>query len=311
MCETNFAAWSNFPLFSMPKTSKSQKNKSLKAETSQTNADHTPKASRRHSQIASPEDINNDEKRVKNSRMEVTRKDFRELIEEVQKMHSSIGEVKDEVRKLTVEVSTFKAELKATNDLVAKINQTQKEQAQQLQYVSSSVNQIQQQLLSNQMSLHNLPATITIQEFKNDMQKWAAAAFDSNAIKKINIATTKDKTSSSAYLTFWSEVDKFKLFNNIKQKQKDNQGRYIPLLVEQIFTLKEDDVKRGTQINIRTPMTAINREIFNYLRKEGKAKYGNVNVWIPNGLVHFRTNDSNKVVVVESMSKAKQIVNQQ
>lgn len=82
---------------------------------------------------------------------------------------------------------------------------------------------------------------------------------------------------------------------HVKQLQKDDNKKYIPILTDHVFKLETTNAARGVELNFREAMTDYTREIFNAARKE---KDICTNVWISRGYVMVRIKDQKPTKIV-------------
>jgi hypothetical protein len=214
-----------------------------------------------------------------------------------------------EFQKLNSRFDDLESGLSNANQEIEQIKEKQTVQDSQIASLHSQLNKQIQLGLENQLSIHNLPSKLDAKMLIESLNKWSHNLFNETMIKKINLPLNKDKTSKSAYIHFWDDKDKIELLKFIKAQQKDNNKKYKPILNEDIFQLDEADTNRGVSLSFRSPMSEINREIFNYLRKESRLKYKEAAVWISQGQVMIKIRRDDKPIAIHSIQQARQLLN--
>jgi tetrahydromethanopterin S-methyltransferase subunit G len=232
---------------------------------------------------------------------------------DLQTINNTIAEMNknmiSEFQKLNSRFDDLESRLSNANQEIEQIKEKQTVQDSQIASLHSQLNKQIQLGLENQLSIHNLPSKLDAKMLIESLNKWSHNLFNETMIKKINLPLNKSKTSKSAYIHFWDDKDKIKLLKFIKAQQKDNNKKYKPILNEDIFQLGEADTNRGVSLSFRSPMSEINREIFNYLRKESRLKYKEAAVWISQGLVMIKIRRDDKPIAIHSIQQARQLLN--
>jgi hypothetical protein len=144
----------------------------------------------------------------------------------------------------------------------------------------------------------NIAPTVKEDKFMEDMNRWCNNMLKETLLSHSFSSNEKYK-SKSAHLHFNTMNDKKKFLNFLKTKQRDANNKFIPVLNENIFTLQDSDVNRANAIEFRTPMTSINREIFNKARKAKKKNAAIEGVWISNGIVKIRLKNKKPVQIID------------
>ncbi|KAG5670608.1 hypothetical protein PVAND_000857 [Polypedilum vanderplanki] len=126
-------------------------------------------------------------------------------------------------------------------------------------------NRLEQLNLADQISIHNLPKNIEIKVLIQKLNQWSNGLFEDKYIRRVNIINSKEYSNSTAFISFWTEQAKHSFLNFLKTKQKDTEGRYVPILTEHLFVLEQlnhQDV--GKSIDFRSPMTKLNAPDFQH-----------------------------------------------
>ncbi|KAL7046369.1 hypothetical protein ACKWTF_002554 [Chironomus riparius] len=110
-----------------------------------------------------------------------------------------------------------------------------------MQSHDSQINAINQILLEKQIIMVNIATTINEGKFLEDMNKWSNNILK-DTLMSHNFSSNEKYKYKSAHLRFNTSNDKKKFLSFLKTKQKDANNKYIPVLNENIFTLKDSDV---------------------------------------------------------------------
>lgn len=284
-----------------------------------------PARTRKISEITSPEGENtnnDDKKRHKNNKNHKNKNNLnmgdkgneilesiRELKGTLKTMDSKLSLIKGDVTQLKDDMQQVKEDVRYANNKILHVENYQQQQQQQIQHLNKTVNMLEQNNLNCQLSIHNIPNHLSAQQCQEALAKWSNGVFDPAKVLRFTLPLTRKKDSKIAFIHFASTADKIIFMKFITAKHKDSSGAHVPILNEQLFQLKEDDTKRGIELNFRTPMTSLNQEIFMWLRKEGRRIHPDIKVWISSkGTVHSRLSQAAQAKPIFSIEQAKDFV---
>lgn len=254
---------------------------------------HTPKiGTRKHSEL-SPEDEQTDSKKQRSLAQNDSK--LEKFMDEIKSQLSMMNQKMDEftarldtkidsaiadMKKLQNELTEVRAEVMNVEDDNKEINKKILSHEQQL-------NVLNQLKLENQLSMVNIAATIDEDKFLEDVNNWCGNILNETLMSHNFSSNPKFKTKA-AHLHFNTVAGKMKFLNFVKSKQKDANKKYMPILNEYIFTLKQSDVNRANPVDFRSPMTDTNREVFNLARKVKRKNQMIEGVWMSNGSIKIR-----------------------
>lgn len=159
----------------------------------------------------------------------------------------------------------------------------------------AEINAVKQVLIETQISIHNIPENIETKHAVECLSNWCNIELNENNIKHSSVVSLKQKKSAILFLDFYDLATKHRLMKHVKQLQKDDNKKYIPILTDHVFKLETTNAARGVELNFREAMTDYTREIFNAARKE---KDICTNVWISRGYVMVRIKDQKPTKIV-------------
>ncbi|CAG9799289.1 unnamed protein product [Chironomus riparius] len=266
-------------------------------------ANQTPKlTARKHWELSPTEEQTSPKKKC--SSMSNVEKDLKLFMEEMRGQMTSMSQKMDEwnrhfdskVDTMIADVNQVKKDLEDVRGEIINLEVDNVEIQKKIKNHDSQLNAINQMMLEKEITMVNIASTIKEEKFLEDMNKWS-----NNIIKETlmshNFSSNAKYKSKSAHLHFNTMNDKKKFLNFLKTKQRDVNKKYIPILNENIFTLQDSDVNRANAIEFRTPMTSINRELFNKARNAKKKNPSIEGVWISNGTMRIRIKDKKPVQI--------------
>lgn len=220
-----------------------------------------------------------------------------EFQQEVITIHKRIDKIVEESSATKAEVSVLKERFD-----VIETNQN----ACQLSFNNqlSTINALQQQQKATELAIHNIPGDIDMKAALSDISKWSKCDISKKTLRSSNF--NKGTIKKTLYVNFCSQSDKNQFMEVIRKKQKDENGKYNPILCENVFNLSEQSRNRGTEMHFRQPMTELNKTIFNEARKHKNTfKF----VWIGDrGLIMIKQEETSTAIAVHSLEHLASIV---
>lgn len=176
----------------------------------------------------------------------------------------------------------------------------------QMLEIQSEINYLNQQKMQNQIVIYGFPVMNDNFNVIECINSFFNIKISSDDIKKNYRVKIHKSNLNNIYLEFWNEKFTYQLLAQVRKKQRDPSGKFIPILVEHLIPqLPLNDIRRGTQINFKIPMTKINREILNTARQSKMFKY----VWIERtGCIKVRKDEKTKAIKVSSMMQLKSLL---
>ena len=265
----------------------------------------TPKSSaRKHWELTPTEEETSPKKPCHN--MSISDKDLKNFMDEMRGQMTAMSQRMDEwnrnfdckIDTLIADVNLVKKDLEDVRGEVINLEVDNLEIHKKIQSHDSQINAINQILLEKQITMVNIASTIKEDNFLEDMNKWCNNILK-DTLMSHNFSSNEKYKSKSAHSHFNTLNNKKKFLSFLKTKQKDANNKFIPVLNENIFTLKDSDVNRAKAIEFRTPMTYINRVIFNKARDAKKKNAAIEGVWISNGTIKIRMKNKKPVQINE------------
>jgi outer membrane murein-binding lipoprotein Lpp len=228
---------------------------------------------------------------------------------ELQKISSSVSDLNGQISALTASINQVKKDISTTQQGLATLKEDHNKQTAIVDALTSHANQQQQKELAMKIAIYNLPKSLDKKTALAALNDWSSDLFSHEKIRRaIFVPSANNSIFQSAYISYWNERDRCELTQFIKAKQKDDRGRHTPILSEHIFkNLPADSPCKAVTINFQGQMTALNREIFNYLRNATSREL--VAVYIGgDGLVNIKFSKTAVPLPVSSRAKAERLI---
>ena len=268
-------------------------------------------SARKFSDLSMEQDDDNDPKKSKHDSEDETDEtdetdDIKKILKEIRAGMTAMNKKMDKLSKnlnqrideLTNDVHEIRTNLKSTKDQVTACETKQHEIINSLETHETRLNIIDQKSLETQLMITNLPNTLKTESFLNELSIWSGNTFDHSKISKINF--NQQKGSKTAFIHFQNISEKNKLMNLVKQKQADENGKYVPILCEQILKLQEDDPGRMKTIYFQTPLTQFNRQILDHAKKMKKKCKAIEKCWMMRGSIYIKLQNQQKPIRLDS-----------
>ena len=275
----------------------------------------TPKAgTRKHSELSPEEQEIEPKKQCQEmSQIEMDLKNFMaEFRNDMAIVNQKIDELSNKfdskLEALITDLKQVKQDIIDVRAEVLKIEEDATEAKIKYKNHHNEINALNQRMIDNHITMINIASTTDDNLFLADMKKWSGNIFN-ESIMDYNISSNKKYKSKAAHIRFYSLDHKKRFLKFLKTKQQDANKKFIPVMNENIFTLADSDVNRANVIDFRSPMTSINRDIFNTARKAKKNSELIDGVWISNGTVKIQIKRK-KPVQVNDIEELKEILSQ-
>ena len=234
----------------------------------------------------------------------------------VDKISNVLGEVRNsmanlqgEVSKMDETLSSIRNDLALTKqevvDIKRRLGDAENVQLKQIvinEEIIASLNKLQQLSKASELSIHNLPTEFEKSYIISNFATWSGLNLNDNSFKHSSLVTSKKGTSTTLYLDFCNESMKIQFMRIVKACQRDINGKYIPILCENIFELPMNNKSRGVELQFRNSMTNVNRDIFNEARKFKSLFCA---VWLNQGNILVREKEGSKPIRLLSMDDLK------
>jgi hypothetical protein len=227
---------------------------------------------------------------------------------ELEKISANVSGINAQISTITTAISQVKADLASTQTKLETLQVVQDKHAIIVDNLTSLANQQQQKELATNIAIYNIPKSLDKATALNQLNTWSSDLLSDNRIRRaVFVPSSINPIFQTAYVTFWSERDRWELNDFIKAKQKDVRGKFSPILAEQIFKLPADSPCKAVTINFQGQMTKLNRDIFNYLRNATIRE--EVNVYVGgNGLVNVKFSKNAVPISVSSLEHAESLI---
>lgn len=277
----------------------------------QNNPDSTTK--KRPHQLSPSESTNSnkEDKKLKCEKMsptitlEMIWTSIQSMKESIDNNNNTINELKSSVNKMDQNLTAIRNDLEATKQEVLEIKSKlevvenlQTNQAATNQKYSSSINKLMQLSKASEISIHNLPSELDKHDIISGFALWSGLNLNDNSFKHSSLVNSKKNSTSTLYLDFANESLKMQFMRMIKSCQRDINKKYIPITCDNIFELATNSKSRGVEIQFRSAMTDVNRDIFNEARK---LKSLFCAVWLNQGNILVKEKEGSKPIRLHSM----------
>ena len=189
---------------------------------------------------------------------------------DVKSIKTTIDEMKSDIRTINQRIDSITSEQNKitadVEDLTTRTNEIEEKITTASERCVTLDNNMEQIRKFTELSIVNIPKKLELKQILQDVETWSQTNLSASIKRSF---TTNDKTSQSLHLNFWSEQHKNQFMSNVKKKQYNNNGQYIPVLAEDIFEMMESD-PGSAELQFRNSMTPMNRQIFNLARKHKK-----------------------------------------
>lgn len=228
----------------------------------------------------------------------------KKTVTDISLINTAITNIQTEMSNMNLRISTTEESLISARNGVSKVSKRvddleidKNTLAVSQQNQLSAINSMEQIKMVRNMTIHNIPQELELDKALLDIGRWSGFQLSRENLKSARL--TNQYRKKYLHLEFWQEKDKFEFNRNIKSKQKNPDGSYIPVLCENVFELDVQSTSRGVELLFRQPMTEINREIFNEARKHREVlKF----VWIGgNGHVMVKQDEKARPTVIHSL----------
>jgi hypothetical protein len=258
----------------------------------------------------SPELENNSSKKQK-----AKSRDMDEALIDIRNQLSQLSLINSRVEKLPIlekkidcissEISQFKKDVDRIKSNMTKLDEKQNDLSKRIDDCQIAVNIADQVKLEDQIMITNISKQVTKESLIKDIDKWSGGLLNTLGHKRVVLSSKKKL--STAFIHFWSNKDKARFLDFIKNQEK-KQDAYHPILNEIVFDLNEDDTAKPTILHFQTPMTQINQKIFKEARNYKKNKKIE-NCWMSNGSIYIKKVRQTKGTRIDSLQQLKDAVN--
>lgn len=222
------------------------------------------------------------------------------LVEQNERIIKTTSETNSSQSIMQKDIATIKANQMTTT---AQVNEMSKEISTlqlQVSSLSAANNTLQQNCLARDIIIFGLPS------LKRNEMGQLISSLSTATNTSINMSDfvhiyplqQKNKDNCTIHAKFYNEQRKNVFIENFKQKK--------PLLVEDIVQLQPNDTRRGTEIKVRSKLTATNRSILNEARNhKDKIKFA----WEKDGRILIRQSDNSRIIEIFSLNQLMEILN--
>lgn len=230
-----------------------------------------------------------------------------ELKASVSKLESDVSNVNSALNSIKNDLALTKQEVDNIKKRLDVVENSQANRSISNPDSVASINELMQLQKATEMSIHNLPANFDKEYTISSISTWSGLKLDENSFKHSSLVTSKKGDKATLYLDFYDESKKFRLMKIAKACQRDINGKYIPILCENIFELPRNNKSIGVEVQFRNSMTNVNREIFNEAKKSKSLFCA---VWLNRGNILVREKEDSKPIRLRSMEDLKEVIKQ-
>lgn len=221
---------------------------------------------------------------------------------EVTAIKVDVTEIREQLGKLRADLESAVQRITALEHSNTRTNTTMEALQNEVSTMKSEMNQLQQQALANDFTIHGLPPSFTTAQTQSLITKLAQHIGVSLAPQEFARApfavTNKTKTLSTVIGTFSNNTTKLNVFRACKVKR--------PIVLEDVIDLDVSSPYRGKELRIRNSLTTVNRTILaEALRTKGDLfKFA----WDVNGRIFLKRDESSRGVEVKSLGDLQRII---
>lgn len=266
-----------------------------------------PESQTRKFSELSPEFLNEESKKPKEDNMSDQRIDnlnnfMGNIMQKIDMIIENMNGMNIKIDALRNDFHDLSTNMRNMGENIKEIEEEQAQQRNTLCDHEARLNMIEQLNLENQIMITNLPLAINRESFINDFNKWSNNRLDPSKINKVIINTYKN-SSKTAFVHFRNSNDKLELMDFIKGKQIDKNRKFSPITNAHIFNLKSTDLSLPNIISFRTPMTDINKKIFNLAMKTKREKKTIDAISLRNGSINIKWRGQLKFTSIHSIEQ--------
>lgn len=241
------------------------------------------------------------------SEAKITNKSIQKLQNDIAKIDTNLSEMREEIDENKEKLEGMGKRMDCTDEKIEKQQKVIHEQAKLIKSQQIVINSLQQQHKSNQISIHNIPKQLNKQEVNKALSDWSQVDLSDRTIKKSSLVRSKTSSTATSYINFYSDSTKDQFMGFIKSKQRDANGKYVPITCEDVFDIPDNDPCRGIEINVRIVLSDTNKKIFNRAREcKGIFNF----VWLDmDGFIMIKEKKDDKAIRISSIEQLEEEIN--
>jgi hypothetical protein len=158
--------------------------------------------------------------------------------------------------------------MKNVNIRIDKVKDNHRYLANKILSIEEKIDSYDQQVLVDEISISGLPPRTEKQKLLKNLSSFTSMVLSESDFIKLNNVKENTTENSIGHIKFLESKTRLNFMAKIRKKTRDENGKFTPILVEDIFALDETDPNRGKEIFIRQKLTNKVREILKELKQQ-------------------------------------------
>lgn len=229
-----------------------------------------------------------------------TQEQFELLIAQNTQIMETTSEISSNQKLMQQDIAIIKTVQSSTTIQVKKMSKEILTLQSQVSTLSAENNKLQQTSLARDIVIFGLPSLNRgeMNQLVISLSTVSNTPISIGDFVHIYPIQQRNKTNCTVHAKFYNEQQKKTFVENIKKKK--------PLLIEDIIPLRPDDPRRGSEISVRSKLTATNRAILNEARNhKDKIKFA----WENDGRILIRQSDQSRIIEIYAINQLMEILN--
>ena len=209
-------------------------------------------------------------------------------------LNETIATLSNNILTLTAQITSINKNVEKIEARVVKLENAGNKDKLEMEDISAELNAIKQMKLDSQLSILNSPLSIDVKQALENISSWTSMQLNDSNVRRAVIVKPKEKSSAILQLDFYDLSVKDKLMKHVRNKQRDDNKKYVPIMAETIFNVESMDPGIGTELHFRESFTETNRDIYNAAKKHKDIFVG---VWINRGYINVKQENGNPIKI--------------
>lgn len=227
------------------------------------------------------------------------------LVNAMKTLTNQMNNIEKKMDRIGLDIDELKSKQLVNEDRFNSIESELSVIQQDVQNTSNLRNSMEQNLLSNQMQIVNIPSSY---ERRNDellmtLNNFFNTKFTKSSFKRIVFINKRKQPNCNVILNFHNSHDKAILMENVKKLSTDENGRRIPITIDDVFEEFKNEPLAGKQLFFNNILTKLNKEI---LKLKTIYKHQIKFMWEQDGRILMRRNENARVVEATSIQQVEE-----
>lgn len=221
------------------------------------------------------------------------------LTTQIKEMKTQLYNIETKVDRIGCDVEVLKNKQEINEDRFHKIDGELTNIKHHIDASTKMHNTIEQNLCNNDVQITNVPSTYDKkqEELIMILNNFTGTNLTSKAFKRISFFNKKKLATCNVILSFHNSMDKASLMKNVKKLSTDENGKRIPITIDDVFEEFKNNQLAGKQLFINNVLTKHNKEILKLKRTyKNEIKF----MWEQDGRILMKRNESSRIVEATS-----------